>query len=318
MQTYQPSGAVPVTGLAITMAAGFITAGVTALVYAWVNAYVPLIYVSFLFTLGFGALVGFSVGQGAMLGKIRNQLIVGVLGVASGLVGLYLAWAFEPLARLSALGAEDIDVGLLEWDPSFLSTYIGYYYENGFWSFGRSSETAVTGIPLVIVWLAEAGIVLFFSWSIAVNTTNNSVFCEQCNAWVPEHLGVQKLSSGGVYGGGLERIAAGDLTPLTEWERAGPADKTYARLDVWQCPTCSNCNYFSIQHVQHTVDSKGNPKTNVTPVLQQLQISPDDVTRVCSAGAEPRPIGPDSGEVPTFGEQAPSGDEPSPDDFNFT
>ena len=55
MQTYSHSGAVPVIGGLLTVAAGILAAAILAPIYAYSFHYIPIIYLNVFITLAFGA-----------------------------------------------------------------------------------------------------------------------------------------------------------------------------------------------------------------------------------------------------------------------
>ena len=292
MQLYKHSGRVPFAGLCWALIVGALVAVPLGVVYAFGTNYIPIVYVNFLLTLALGAAIGGAVGLGAKVGRVRNVPVASLAGAAMGLVGLYVAWATDPVARF---GGDDALAQLgITWlfDPRALWVYMQIFYENGFW--GMSDGAPVSGIFLGIVWLAEAGMILFCSAKIPATILADKPFCETCNQWATIESDVQRLVAGPEQQGALNRLLTGDLQALAQLERTPGDSGPYLRLDLATCGLCADTNFLSVQAVTPTVDNNGNPTTAVQPLLKHLVIREEDIELVRQAGREPAPPSPTS------------------------
>jgi hypothetical protein len=281
--TYIHSGKAPLTGLLLAMFAGLATAVVLGVAYAFAVVYIPIIYLNMLLTMGFGAAIGGAVGYVAKLGHVRSRLMPAMVAVVCGLVGLYVAWGADALARVGIPGGGD---AFDAFRPELLMAYMKFFFENGFWAIGHgvgNNQQMVSGIPLAIVWLAEAGIIVgvaaFASWA----TLGKLVYCEHCEQWARSQKDVQRLTLG-VSEAVLAEIAAGDLRPLDAWPRANPADQFFIRLNLDFCDGCENSNYLTMERVVTQIDKKGKTQQVVTPIVKRMLIDNADVPRVRAAG----------------------------------
>src|SRR5579871_968818 len=97
---YRHSGIVPLGGLVQTLFAGLGAAISLGIAYSFAMVYIPIIYLNFLGTAGFGFVIGYLVKQSARAGRIRNRFVPAAIGFLSAVVGLYFAWGADMLARV--------------------------------------------------------------------------------------------------------------------------------------------------------------------------------------------------------------------------
>ena len=69
---YVHSGRFSTSGLLLCLLLSSLIAAALAVPYGYAIRYIPLIYVKFLVTFGFGLAIGFGLNVGAKLGKVRN------------------------------------------------------------------------------------------------------------------------------------------------------------------------------------------------------------------------------------------------------
>ena len=90
VETYQHSGRVGAVGIPLMVVIGGISSIVLGVVYTYILAWIPIIYVSFLATGGFGVVLGLAAGWSGRLGKVRNPMLIGAFGGMAGVLGLYV------------------------------------------------------------------------------------------------------------------------------------------------------------------------------------------------------------------------------------
>jgi hypothetical protein len=279
VETYRHSGRSGFAGVPITAVVGGVTAVGLGVAYAFSLTYIPVVQASVLATVGLGFGMGASVGWASKVGKIRNNLIAGSLGLVFGLLALYIAWVVDPLARF---GSE----GFLAWDPIVLIEYMKWGLENGFWGIGHG-DAAVTGLALGITWLVEAMFVVGCSAVVAFKFTSDQTFCEACDQWTKTTKGIAHLTA--PVGGSLSltQLKQGQLSALADFDRSAGDDYPHLRLDLSICPLCNEANYLTIQQVEMGQDGNGNPQEKEKPVLRNLYIEADGVPALYTAG---RPV----------------------------
>jgi hypothetical protein len=281
METYRHSGAISPLGIFLASSVGIATALVLGIIYGFGTVHIPFIKIHFLLTICFGGALGFAVGCGAKIGKIRNTFVATAYGFLIGLIGLYVAWAADLIARV-IVPAGDKDY-LTAFSPVVLMGYIKVFYENGAWA--MKNGPPVSGIMLAVFWSIEAAIIVGLSTVVAWYVISDHPFCENCKRWTVNEKGNRSLSLIGAEDD-LRQLLAGDPTSLMKFNLA-QNEQEYLQLDLALCPTCTESNFLTVQRVTETVDKEGKVNSTRTPLLQNLLLDPDYLPLVRNAGCEP-------------------------------
>src|SRR4051794_35668045 len=159
MQTYQHSGAAPIGGVARALITGCLAAAALGVIYCFTFYYVPYVYLNFLMALGVGAGTGYTVGQAAVSGKIRNLKVVGRIALLAAMIGIYAEWgttlyALYPADELPQVWAK---AGLKPFLPQSIMALMLELFARGSW--GLTENVMVTGWPLAALWMVEAGLI---------------------------------------------------------------------------------------------------------------------------------------------------------------
>ena len=243
--------------VAASLLSGLLVALLGGFLYAWSVQWIPLIYINFLATLAYAAIVGGAVGVVARMGKIRSNLAVGLLTLFAMTVGIWLYWG----ASIWAMGGRE--VGINAWRPVVLSEFVQHLFEHGSW--GLKNGAPVTGWFLVTVWIVEIGLLLGVAWATAVACVSQP-FCESCNEWTETETAVARFDANG-HESVWQRVITDDLPALGEVPLLTEDKPKFVRLDFAKCPKCENSNFMTLQAVEITTDSKGNTKTNERKLL---------------------------------------------------
>ena len=317
-RVYKHSGAIPLIGGLMTVVVGLLAAFIGGLIYAYAFQWIPIIYINFVVTLAFGALIGGAVGWSAMTGKIRNNMLVSLLTLIFATLGVYAEWGFTPMA-LGIPGA-----GLDGLRPDVVIGLAKYLYAEGSW--GMSDGAPVKGIFLAILWVVEAGTILVTAFLVCKAFGTSQPFCERCDAWTTSQEGVVFLQATGdepAWSG----IIAGDLNGLNEFVHASGRESLLVRLDVAVCGTCEDSDFLTISRVTYSTDNEGNIKEDKKPLVTNMIIDRKQLEFVYECG-KPNPEL-DYGDAGESMEQAhgsftaqppesPPEQPPRPEDFNFS
>lgn len=268
---YRSSGRAPILGLAAGAFVGAVVSTVLAPIYVVGATWVPIVQLSALFTVGFGAAVGAAVAGVMRATKVRNRWVtVGFATLATG-----WGWAFSWWPWVWwVFVREDPSASLLDlFNPFYLVGALSAAYEYGTWSMG-SSGTAVSGIPLAIVWLAEAGTLVGTSVLVAVTMTADRVFCESCGSWcsVEPDLRLLDASVQAELCDGLR--TRGDVAALAAAPVAPPGDLWLAVKVAW-CPKCGGTNAVALDRATASYDRRGNRSVNKGELFPFHLVSPE-------------------------------------------
>jgi hypothetical protein len=275
MQTYKHSGAAPLLGVLAALLAGLAAAIPCAFIYAYALWYIPIPFCALL-PLAFGAAVGFAVAKIAEWGRVRNNLIVGTIGLLCGLAALYVYWgayfwAYNGVGR----------TGLWAFTPRGLLLFGLHLFEKGSWGLGNNNDH-VTGWLLVAVWIIEACVVLGLTVVVALLNSERP-FCERCQAWTDAERGVARLASSGAEPA-WQKVLGGDLPALAEFPPSPPGAMQYVRLDLARCPRCAESRFLSIASVSVAVDKKGKASETTKSLATHAIITPSQCAVVEACG----------------------------------
>jgi hypothetical protein len=272
---------------------GLVVAAVAAAALAWGYQFavdwIPLIYVEFLATIGFGFVLGYLVRELVVRGKIRSPgLALGVLGVVV-LVGWAASfrWAYErALSQAYDEVVKDSDVDpkptraeLAEAVP--FGKYIDLRLEEG-WSVGTvasrgANRPTVSGVLVYLVWLLELGILGFYGWK-KLGSAAATPFCEGCGTWTQPTEHAPAL--GGLGSDVADAADAGDLRRVLT-PRTTPGASRALGYVVHACPSCDTSAWLDV--TSEEVATKGNKQVVVSrPVVRALELRPGQAAEVAA------------------------------------
>jgi hypothetical protein len=288
---YKPSGAVPLVGTILMQLFGGVAALLLAALYALGTVYSPQMILNLIAVFVFGAGVGYAVNLGARIGKVRNPGFIMLLGTATGILAMYLAWVFY----IYFFARRIAGLGFWIWSPEMIFTIMQGFAEEGIWSMKNWTPT---GWVLWAFWIAEAVCVVLLSLAVAV--ANDTPYCDQCNIWTKKNKDVASfaLAEPGPLKTQLEMEGYEILDALNGLPK-DPAD--CLKATVHSCPNCEDTDYLTVSHSRIVVDGDGNQTTQETEIVKHLRIPRDLAEHLQALGTTPA--------TPT-----PSEDAPAPED----
>jgi len=197
IETYKPSGRFSPIFFAYVVGAAAIIIGL-AWLYVRLLHWIPLIYISFLITLGFMGLCFIALNWAGRSGNCRNLLLATVLGllIGAGAVGTKhwfqykhrLNLAVNSVAKQHGDEAAKSARKLLEATITF-KEYIKDRLQTG-WSVGRvgrsaSSRAPAKGLFVWLVWALEAGMIIL-GCVAGLRTIAGEPFSESSGQWADE------------------------------------------------------------------------------------------------------------------------------------
>ena len=271
---YQPSGRAPIFGLALGGIAAFGVALVSAPIYAYATVYCPVVQLSVLLTLIYGAVLG-GVPALAMvrLGKVRNNVLTVLVALGTSALGWLVSW----VPWLYATMNRNADVPLFViLDPLAFTQMVRSIYELGSWSIGSSNE-AVSGLLLLPIWLIEFGLIVGTGALVGFGVGEGGPFCERCEAWC-KNVGVLMHLPVELEAAIVPRLLSGDVAALTDAAQLTPpyAPPTLQVLGT-RCPSCRDTATLLVQRVDTTRDAKGNVTEHRVDLVRHLMVRASDV-----------------------------------------
>jgi hypothetical protein len=153
--------------------------------------------------------------------------------------------------------------------PGEIVNVMQILYEQGSW--GIRSGGNVTGIPLAIVWIVEAGIVIVLSVIVPFGMISDTPFCEKNQCWLDQEKKIDTLD---VFTdpAQLTSFQSGDLAPLAQAKPRIPGTPAFARLTLKHSPRCEDFCAVSLANVTVTTDKEGNTKEKTTELARNLVV----------------------------------------------
>lgn len=260
---YSHSGKFGLHGPVLALTAGGVAAWPLGLAYAYLIKWIPFIYLNFLITAGYGFAFGMLASMLLKIGKVRNVPIALLCGIGVGVLAWYGSWN----------GSVHALVESAPWflTPSQIFKVMGLLYDKGSWGIGFSSQTAVTGVPLAIVWLIEGGVIVGLSAIICCGAIANTPFCELHGCWLDEEKKMDKLDAF-THPDHIAAFQAGDIAPLDLAQPRVPASGKFARLTLKHSASCDDYCALSIANVTVTLDKDGKAQEEAQELMTDLWV----------------------------------------------
>ena len=258
---YIPSGKIDGKALALVSGLSLLAALVLGAAYGYIARYNPLIYIQFLFTIGFGFGMGFAVSFAGKIGGARGKGLLIAAGLMAGLLAEYSGWVFYVLAE-----KKEFILG-----PGSLFSQIQEFAEDGLWHIKKWTPT---GGMLYAIWGVEAVAIVGGAMMLALRG-KPVPYCEACKCWLDEPVFVwpfHPIKDPAAFTAALEQ---GDYSPVLQLPRSDPQSaKTagYTRLALLQCPSCQQGQYLTVESMQ--VNEKDNTEEKRKTALENLIIDP--------------------------------------------
>lgn len=270
VERYQHSGGIGALGIPLMILLGGASAFVLGVIYTFALAWIPIVYVNFLLTAGFGAAIGLIVGACGKAGNVRNPMVIGIFGLLNAVLGLYVAWAFDCRARFEG----QVCSGPLFLPPDLMA-YIAQFYQQGFWGLGRGN-VMVSGIFLGLIWLAEAGVILGLGWLLAHSFVASLPFCELCNRWTDQQEGVARVQPPESDMLALELLCDGQISALRSFQKSPQEAGAFIRIDTAKCPDCQESNFVTVSLIEVTQDKDGDRRIASRALVENMIVTDND------------------------------------------
>ena len=274
MSYYKPSGKAPVSGLVILLLVGIAAAFALSFPYVLAVHYIPFIYVNFFVTLGYGFGLAMAMITANHFGKIRSSGKASLVALIVGLAACWFQWVYYLSLLPSGEGQfiNDFYRQLIA-HPDTVFRFMGELSEQGTWGIGkigRSPTDAVSGIPLIFVWVVEAIIIV----GIPVLVGGSSAlkpFSELLGRWANE----EKLPLPAPFVDDVDAAkAALESGNFSIFLDASPVvEPQLSELTLHVVDGDPDCCYLSVTNVTIKLDKKGKEERETTDIIEYLRIS---------------------------------------------
>lgn len=278
-QYYAESGRFSVRGVVLGLLVGAAVGSVLAFVYAFAVLYIPLVYIRFILTFGFGAVAGlFAAALPLRLGKMRNGRVRLVATLLVLLVAWYASWVVWVWALLRRADVTGVSLLTLALQPDVLWQAVLRVNEVGAW---RIRSLTPTGIVLWGIWAIEAVIIVGLGTLLGALGAAEP-FCEHCESWC-EKAEIARLKAADK--GELKRnLEAKDSGYLDQVGMPATDAAQWTRLDLWTCPSCGRTNALDAVAISVSRDKEGKNVESSQTVMKGLLLSQEEAGRIRAAG----------------------------------
>lgn len=259
LATYRHSGKFDASALGLTVGAAVIAGFPLGLAYASFINWVPFIYLNMLATVAYGFFFGWLTLKILERGRVRHPGIAAACGLAVGFIALYFQWN----GHIRTLFTDA--PWLLQ--PEEIMRGMAYLYETGSW--GMSSGESITGIPLAIVWVVEAGLIVGLAAMLPYNFVKETPFCEKTGCWLDESRKIDTLENI-TDATQLAALKSGDIMPIVAARPKADNAAVFTRLLLKRSPKCQVFCTLRVQDVTTSIDKKGNVQEKVVDYTRDL------------------------------------------------
>lgn len=230
---YQPSGRVPFTGTLIMLTLGILGAFVLAPIYAWCDIHAGFDKLRLCVAILYAGLIGGWVYFCSFLGKVRNRLFAGMVGLVIGCFAVYFAWTWFLCVY------DDWEFAFLTLGPQELWETIQGIAQRGLW---EKKGVPVSELELKIWWGGEAlGVV---ATAACLAAQQGRPFCEACGRWTAKTAGpAMGLPTTASLKQDLEAEKYEELKKLIRIPAGGTVQ---TKATVYSCPDCDDSHYLDL------------------------------------------------------------------------
>lgn len=226
--------------LLYALVALFVVAG-AAYLYQLAIAWIPLIYINFLLTIGFGLVVGIIGAMVVKRGHCRNVVLASLLALTLAFFGIGVKHWFQ-YAHRRGIVAELVEEvarehpggdGEVAFQFAF-PDYIRMRVEEG-WSIGRFGRNGapIAGWFVWLIWAIEASIAIYYAWTLTRGEAK-SPYSESHAEWADE-----------------EEVIG--LVPVTSTVAASVADASQLQQLLDTPPTTDQSTNTLLQYKMHSI-----------------------------------------------------------------
>ena len=222
-KTYKPSNKFSFPAFLLLILAVAVVGSLLSIPYLKINKINPIVYLSILIVVAFGFLLGLVANLLIKKFKIRNPMVVVLAVLIGGLMFTYFKWSlydywdgkemvdticdeldiskkelrknlslYNEILEEDGLHIPDPDRSFIDvlTSPTTLIKDVKSINAEGRWTYksrsGNSEGTTVKGTFLLIVWIAEAGVLLFVPMAMALKRSKHP-FIESEDEWANEY-----------------------------------------------------------------------------------------------------------------------------------
>jgi len=264
-QLYEHSGKSPLIGFFIALGLGAFLAILLGFVYNSFIISIPIVYINFFATIGFGTILGYGIKFFSRFGKIRNGKQNIILAGTVGFIGFYFQWiayfVFLNSGEHSFQAYQD-NFNLF-YDIGFFIYLIKELNESGSWGmFG----IIFTDFPLWIIWGIEALIIIGIP--IIISMKHPIVpFSETLNKWYSKYTIKNEFVSISAQNHFKKNLIENTKQTILNLSYGEPF--RFSKISIFYLED-EQTQYISIDNVH--IEDRGKGKSKRTSVVHLVQV----------------------------------------------
>jgi hypothetical protein len=246
------SGNIFIIGLLL----GPILVTLLCIIYAYIDVYNPMVYLTFLAFLGL--LYGIIIIQKIIikLSKCRNKNSSIIYGLIVGLFGVYSSWCTFLYVMFRE---ENFPIELLDlmFNPSMIYELANTLSVDGYYTlFGIE----VKGGFLWLIWIIEAIGIIGAGALGGLTVMHEEIFCEDCDRWAEDIDFNLRLSIDDKIA--AKKIIETEISKILDYPIYDGFNSDHIRINLHQCSKCQNTSTIDIDLISYETNDKGEIKKN--------------------------------------------------------
>jgi hypothetical protein len=224
---------------------------------------------------GLAVMAAVAVGLIAMaatsLGKVRSTVVASVAGAVIGAVAIYVMWVVYARDELVKMGFPATYQRLVE-RPDTLLRVIRLLDDVGTWKL-KGEDLAVSGFPLLMLWVGEAGMMLVCGVVFPVKAVASAeeIDCRQCGAACKLVRPILRFGIG-VESGVVAVVEGRTFGQLVQFPQPETDDEPQLSVRLVSCGKCGETNVVTVNRIVFELTKEGR-KMVIKPVVNRLMIS---------------------------------------------
>ena len=254
------TGSLWITGVLI----GFPLAILISLIYAYINVYNPIIYLTILVYFGFLVSIFVVISLVFRIAKCRSPKNLYIYSVIFGIIVVYSSWCAFLYVFYSRWGSENIAFSEILSNPLFVIKGVNLLSIDGWFTI---YEFQISGWFLWLIWIIESSIIIFITTRDDI-FLKEEIFCENCNRWAEDIDFNLRLSATDEVK--INTAIKNKIDILTEIPIAKKNESPHLKVNIHHCSKCDNMSTVDIDLIKLEENKKGKiveQKDDYSPVI---------------------------------------------------
>ncbi|MDQ2086705.1 hypothetical protein RBH29_09735 [Herbivorax sp. ANBcel31] len=270
---YKHSKYVNPSSIFILLLMGIAGTLILSAIYSYAIHHLPLKPLNIICTVLFGYLTGLFIGISGKIAKIRNPIILTIIGVVFGLFAVYSSWVIW-LFELSQRQEWIFDLSAIFHTMQTISV-------NGVWS---ANSYTPTGFLLYIIWFVEATAILGTCVYASSTFIKKDAFCEKCNVWIDTKYVLPNLNHTSSNDKLRNLLHQGQFSALSDLEVQNQPSNLFTMVELSKCSKCNEIYLLTVKAVEIIKSSNGNFSRDETTIVQNMIIDDEIYDSIKSWG----------------------------------